>query len=43
MVSKSLGKGVTEGQMVTEWISWDPTLGGGFPAVRTTIVILSNN
>lgn len=36
MVANSPGKGVTEGQMVVEWVSWDPTFGGGFPAVRTT-------
>jgi hypothetical protein len=37
MVTDTQGPSATVGQLVVEWILWDPTLGGNFPtAVRTT-------
>jgi len=40
MVTITKGQSTTVGQMVAEWILWDPTLLGAFPdAVRTTNAI----
>jgi hypothetical protein len=37
MVTDTQGQSATVGQLVVEWIRWDPTLLGNFPtAVRTT-------
>jgi hypothetical protein len=37
MVTDTRGQSATVGQMVVEWVLWDPTLLGNFPtAVRTT-------
>jgi hypothetical protein len=36
MVTITRGQSDTVGQMVAEWVLWDPALGVGMPAVRTT-------
>jgi hypothetical protein len=36
IVTVTPGISATVGQIVVEWVSWDPTLGVGLPAVRTT-------